>query len=257
MTVDRSGNFCFKGAGGGLLTIDIDGVEVSRRDVLEFGPAQKREDFQVAAPGSSSSLSPPTVVSSKFNYPPNEKTSDHYRRAVAFEKDKNLKKAIAEIRKIVDIDPNDFVAWAYLGNAQFENGQLSDADMSYLRALIIREDYSPAWVNVGKLRVAQGQLEAAIEIYKHAAALEPDYAKIFRVLGETYLKAKQGTLGAQALNHAIRLDPIGQADCHLQLADLFQLTEAKDLAAEEYRKFLTKVPKHPDKTKFEKYIKEN
>jgi len=260
VTVDRSGNYCFKvtSGNGGTLTIDINGVEVARRDVADFGPSQKREDFQVSVPGSSDPVqSSPGVVSSKFIYPPNEKTADHYKRAVQFESQRVWKSAIAEMQKVVELDPNDFIGWAYLGNLQFENKDLQEADVSYRKSLALREDYTPAWVNVGKLRVAQKQYEAGIEIFKYAAALEPKDARTFRLLGEAYLQNKQGTLGAQALNHAIRLDPIGQAECHLQLAHLFQLAGAKDLAAAEYKIFLEKVPEHPDKKKFEKYISDN
>ena len=255
--VDRSGNYCFKitGGSGGTLSITIDGIEVARRDVTDFGPAQKREDFQVEVPGTSRSTA--AQVPSKFKYPPNEKTAEHYRNAAAFENDKDLKSAILEMRKVVEIDPNDFIAWALLGTLQFENKQLEEADASYRKSLALREDYTPAWINVGKLRLAQKQPEAAIEIFKYAAALEPEDAKIFRLLGDTYLQNRQGTLGAQALNHAIRLDPIGQAECHLQLAHLFQLAGAKDMAVAEYKKFLDKVPNHPEKGKLEKFIKEN
>ncbi|MEQ1763716.1 MAG: tetratricopeptide repeat protein [Pyrinomonadaceae bacterium] len=259
VTVDRSGSYCFKitSGNGGTLTIDINGVEVARRDVPDFGPSQKREDFQVAVPGSPPAHTSPSVISSKFNYPTNEKTTGHYKKAVALEKEKNLKAAIAEMRNVVEIDANDFIAWAYLGNLQFENDQLQEADTSYRQSLALSEDYTPVWVNVGKLRVAQKQPEAAIEIFKHAAALEPEDARTFRLLGETYLTTKQGTLGAQALNHAIRLDPIGQAECHLQLAHLFQLAGAKDLAVKEYQKFLEKVPDHAERKKYEKFISDN
>jgi Tfp pilus assembly protein PilF len=260
VSVDRSGNYCFKvtAGSGGTLTIDIDGIEVARREVADFGPSQKREDFQVSVPESSGTVqASPGVVSSKFSYPPNEKTADHYKKAVQFEKGQTWKSALAEMQKVVEIDPKDFIAWAYLGNLQFENKEFQEADTSYRKALALREDYTPGWVNVGKLRVAQKQFEAGIEIFKYAAALDPQDARIFRLLGEAYLQNKQGTLGAQALNHAIRLDPVGQAECHLQLAHLFQLAGAKDLAAAEYTKFLEKVPNHPDKQRFEKYIKEN
>lgn len=259
VTVDKSGNYCFKvtGGSGGTLAIEINGVEVARRDVPDFGPSQKREDFQVSVPGSAPVQTGPGVISSKFNYPPNEKTADHYKKAVAFETLKDLRSAIGEMQKVVAVDDKDFIAWAYLGNLQFDNKQLTEADASYRRSLALREDYTPAWMNVAKLRVAQKQFEAAIEIFKHAAALEPEDARTFRLLGETYLQNKQGTLGAQALNHAIRLDPIGQAECHLQLAHLFQLAGAKDLAVAEYKKFLAKIPNHPEREKFEKIIKEN
>lgn len=71
---------------------------------------------------------------------------------------------------------------------------------------------------MGKSRIAQKQYETAVEIFKHASTLEPASARVFQLLGETYLLAKQGTLGVAALNRAIELDPIGMAECHLQLA---------------------------------------
>ena len=118
-------------------------------------------------------------------------------------------------------------------------------------------EYTPAWINAGQLRVAQKRYEAAIEVFKHAASLDLTSARTFQLLGEAYLLNKQGTLGAQALNEAIRLDPTGLAECHLQLAHLYQLAGAKQLATREYMLFLAKVPDHPDRKKFEKYIKDN
>lgn len=259
LTVGKSGNYCFKvrGGSGGLLIIEIEGVEVDRRNVPDFGPPQKREDFRVEIPTKNRNQSPPGVVSTKFSHPPNERTRPLYLRTAELEKNDDLQGAIAEMNKVVTIDPDDFIAWAHLGSLHFRNKQLGEADAAYRKSLALREDYTPAWINVGKLRVAQKQLEAAIEIFKHAAALEPEDARIFRLLGETYLQNKQGTFGAQSLNHAIRLDPIGQAECHLQLAHLFELAKAKDLAVKEYQKFLEKVPNHPDRKKFEKFIRDN
>lgn len=258
LTVGKSGNYCFKirQGNGGLLIVEIDGVEVARRNVPDFGAPQKREDFQVDVP-SRGPHSPPAVISSKFVHPPNEKTKEHYLKAAEFEKDRDLNGAIAEMNKVVQKDPADFIAWGHLGSLYFQNDQLEDADGAYRRSLTLREDYTPAWVNVGKLRFAQKQYPAAIEIFKHAAALEPQDARTFRLLGEAYLQNKQGTFGAQALNHAIRLDPIGQAECHLQLAHLYELAKANDLAVKEYEKFLEKVPEHPDRAKFERFINAN
>ncbi len=101
------------------------------------------------------------------------------------------------------------------------------------------------------------QHDAAIGIFKHATELDPNSARAFQLLGETYLLARQGTLAVEALNEAIRLDPIGMAGCHLQMAHLYELAGAKQLAAKEYKLFLAKVPDHPDKKKFEKFIKDN
>ncbi|MBP6003166.1 MAG: hypothetical protein KA746_07010 [Pyrinomonadaceae bacterium] len=50
---------------------------------------------------------------------------------------------------------------------------------------------------------------------------------------------------------------IGMAECHLLKARLYDLAGAKNLASHEYKTFLAKVTEHPEKKKFEKYIKDN
>jgi hypothetical protein len=43
----------------------------------------------------------------------------------------------------------------------------------------------------------------------------------------------------------------------LRLAALYNAAGLKDRAAAEYEQFLAKNPNHPDRKKFEEYIKEN
>jgi Tfp pilus assembly protein PilF len=107
------------------------------------------------------------------------------------------------------------------------------------------------------IRINQKQFEAAALILQHALTLEPKSARIYQLLGETYLQNKQGALGAEALNKAIELDPIGMAECHLQLAHLYQLAKANKMATKEYKIYLTKVPDYKDKKKLEEFIKKN
>ena len=96
VTVGKSGNYCFKvvTGSGGSLAIDINGVEVARREVSDFGPAQKREDFQVAVPGSAPVTAVPGVISSKFTYPPNERTREFYKASVVAENSNDVKASL-------------------------------------------------------------------------------------------------------------------------------------------------------------------
>lgn len=257
LIVDKSGNYCFRRVGGsGSLVVEVNGLEVARRTLPSFGAAQQREDFEVLASGHQRATAP-AAISAKFSHPPNEKTVGLYKKAAEAEKAKDLKEAVKVLKDLVSVDPADFIAWAKLGSLYFELNSLPEADAAFRKSLELKVEYTPAWINVGKLRVAQKQFEAASEIFKHAATLEPTSARTYQLLGDAYLQARKGTLGAEALNKAIELDPIGMAECHLQLAHLYQLAGAKDRAAREYRLFLVKVPDHPDKGKFEKYIKEN
>lgn len=258
LTIEKSGNYCFRrtAGSGGTIIVDVDGVEVARRSIPSFGAAQQREDFEIHAT-QSQRPEPPGAISAKFSHPQNEKTVEPYKKAAEAEKSKNLEKAVEYIKEIVSIDPADFIAWAKLGSLYFEQNSLSEAEAAFRKSIELKLEYTPAWINVGKIRIAQKQFEAAVEIFKHATSLDPTSARVFQLLGEASLQARQGTLGVQALNQAIKLDPVGMAECHLQLAHLYQLAGAKPLASKEYKMFLEKVPEHPDKKKFEKYIKDN
>lgn len=257
-TVSKTGNYCFRvtGGAGGTLIIDIDGVEVARRPVSNFGTAQQREDFDISISAAGQQTAG-GVVASKYYYPPNKKTAEFYKQAADAEAAKDLAAATKALQAVVKEDAKDFVGWGLLAGILLERKMLTEADAAVRRSLELKVEYAPAWMIAGRIRTAQKQHPAAIEIFKHAATLEPQNARVYQLLGEAYLLAKQGTLGAEALNKAIELDPTGMAELHLQLAHLYQLAKAPALAAAEYKKFLAKVPDHPDKAKFEKFIKEN
>lgn len=257
LTVERSGNYCFRRSGNtsGTLVVDVNGNEVARRAFGAFGPAQQREDFEVTLGGQAQAL--PGTVSAKFSHPPNEKTIELYRKAGEYEKAADIKRAVLVLKEIVAIDAADFVAWAKLGSLQMSQKEYAEAETSFRRSLALKPEYTPAWINAGQIRMAQKQYEAAIEVFKHTITVDPTLARAHQLLGECYLLTKQGSLGVEALNNALRLDPIGMSDCHLQLAHLYQLAGAKAMAAKEYRVFLEKRPGHPEKEKFEKFIREN
>lgn len=256
ITVSRTGNYCFKMNGGGTLIIEVNGVEAVRKSLTSFSAAQQREDFEIHATQSPKSA-PPGVVSAKFYHPVNPKTIELYKKTIEAENQKDIQKSIEHLKEIVSIDSADFIAWAKLGTLYFEKKSFSEAQAAFRKSLELKIEYIPAWIGVGMVRIAQKQFEAAVEIFKHATSLDPTSARSFQLLGEAYLQSRQGTLGVQALNEAVRLDPLGMAECHLQLAHLYQLADAKPLAAREYKIFLKKIPDHPDKKKFEKFIKDN
>lgn len=256
-TISQSGNYCFKmKSRGGVLTVEVNGIEAIRRALPSFGPAQQREDFEIHAPQNQTSA-PPGVVSAKFFHPENPKTIELYKKNVEAEAKKDGPKSLEYLKEIVSLDPADFIAWAKLGFLYYKKDSLAEAEAAFKKSAELKIEYTPVWVAVGMIRVTQKQFAAAIELYKYALELEPKSAGIYRLLGEAYLLNRQGALGAEALNKAIALDPVGMAECHLQLAHLYQLAKANKLATKEYKMFLTKVPNHPDKQKFEEFIKKN
>jgi tetratricopeptide (TPR) repeat protein len=255
--VGRSGNFCFKRVGtSGMLIIEVDGVESVRRAVSDLGAPQLREDFEVF-PDQVSRTAPPAVISTRFSRPPNEKTSDLYKKAAGAEGDSDPKKAIEYVKNIVAIDAGDFIAWAKLGSLYLQTNSTSEAEQAFRKALELQSDYTPALLNLGIIHGIQSQFPAAIELFQKAIASEPNNARGYRLLGEAYLQNREGSLGLTALDKALELDPIGMAECHLLKARLYDLVGAKNLASNEYRQFLAKVPKYPDRKSLDKYIRDN
>ncbi len=257
LSISKTGNYCFKPRSlGGTLILEIDGVEAIRR-TLPTVSGKFREDFEinystlVAQTGSK----PPGVISARFSHPENPNTIELYKKAADAENKKDEKESIRLLKEIVAIDPADFIAWAKLGLIFQQQKSFDEAIQMFKRSLEQKIEYTPAWINVAIIRMEQKQYLAAIAVLKQAEEFDDKSARIQQLLGENYLLNKQGTLGAEALNKAIELDPVGMAECHLKLAHLYQLAGANELAAKEYRIFLTKVPDHPDKKKFEKFIK--
>lgn len=255
--LSSSGNFCFRRRGNsGMLVVEIDGIETTRRTLTASSAVQQREDFEILVQPSTRQ-DPPTVVSAKFSHPANPNTSELYKKIVDAENAKDKSKTIGLFKQITELDPADFIAWAKLGSLYFEQKNLADAEAAFRRSLENKIEYTPAWIFMGQIRMEQKQYLAAVEIFKHATTLDTKSARAFQLLGESYLQSKQGTLGVAALKEAIKLDPLGMAECHLQLAHLYELAGAKQLAAKEYKMFLEKVPGHADKLRMEKFIKEN
>lgn len=255
--IGRSGNYCFRRQGsGGMLIVDIDGVEATRKTVTDIGDTRQREDFEIIVPNADKDA-PPGVVSTRFARPPNARTTDLYKRAAEAEANKDIDKARLFVRQIVAIDPEDFIAWAKLGSLLVASNDPAEAESAFRRSLKIRGDYTPALINLGMLAAMQKYYPAAIAIFQEAIKSDPRSALAHRLLGEAHLQDKQGSLGLAALDKALELDPQGQAECHLLKARLYDLAGARDLATREYRAFLAKVPDYTDKKTLEKYIKDN
>ncbi len=253
--VSRSGNYCFKlESNSSRIAIEVNGVEVTRQSVA-IPQGKIQQDFEIENPNAALNPRAPGVISAKYNYPKNPKTINLYKQAAAADKSRNSKLFQETLKKIVAQDPKDFIAWAKLGLVYQEQEKYKEALDAYKKSLSQRIDYTPAWINVAKIRLSQGQLEAAIAVILQAIEFDKESYKLYQILGETYLKNKQGSLGARALKKSIELDPIGATDSHLQLAHLFELANANELAAKEYELYLSKNPNYADRKRLERFIK--
>jgi len=258
-TIDRSGNYCFRGidGSGAILTVEVEGREVARQ-ILPTSTyiKQFQQDFEVVA-GNFGGGNKPASISVKFQHQRSEQNAKLLEQAVAAAADGKTDRALQLLQEMVASDPSDYIAWSQIGAIQFEKRSYAAAEKAYTSALAARPDLAPAMMNLGRIHLVNGKLEPAIDMLKRATTADPTMARGFQLLGEAYLLAKKGTLGVEALNEAIRLEPVAMAESHLLLATLYDRAGARFMATREYKQFLQKVPDHNDAKRFRKYIEEN
>src|SRR4030095_12110822 len=82
ITIDRSGNYCFRNinGSGGSLVIQVEGTEVARRSLPSSGPPQFREDFEIFSSNPEKRARPGTI-SVKYAHTRDEKNSELLRKA--------------------------------------------------------------------------------------------------------------------------------------------------------------------------------
>jgi tetratricopeptide (TPR) repeat protein len=198
-----------------------------------------------------------SVISAADKYNRPDKTAAVFSKASEAIEKKHYDLAISLLRKIVETDPSDFVAWKELGTAYFIQKDFAEAEKAYTQAILKHPNYALALISLGRLRIAQKNFDGAIEVLTQAVKAQPTSAQANYFLGEAYLQIKKGSLGVGYLNEALKLDPVGMADAHLRLGALYNAVGMKDKAAAEYEEFLKKRPDDPEKQKLQEYIKAN
>jgi cytochrome c-type biogenesis protein CcmH/NrfG len=239
-----------------ILAVEMNGVEIARQQIPSTTMGNIRQDVVVNL-GQARAAEKTGVISAKAFYQRTAENEKIYQNASAASKEKKPDNAIKLFRDLVKNDPKDFVAWTELGTLYFRGEKFSDSEAAYQKALEQRPDFIVALVNLGKLYLAQKQPEKAVSVLTKAVEAEAASPDAQHYLGEAYLQIKKGSLAVGHLNEALKLAPIEKAEIHLRLAVLYNGAGLKDRAVAEYKMFLEKVPDHSEKSKIEKYIKDN
>ncbi len=240
---------------GAVIQVTVGGIDVGRQMI---SPGSSDRIDMVVDWSENARPTGPGVVSAKSVYPNRSDANNKlFDQATVAAKARNKAEAEKLFKQLLAADPKDFVAWTELGTIYFEQSKHTEASAAYVKAIELKPDYVVALMNLGKLYMAEKAYPQAINAFEKAAEADRNSADAFHYLGEAYLQAKQGSKAVLALNEAIRLAPVEKADIHLRLATLYNAANLKDRAVNEYKLFLQKKPDHPEKSKLEKYIKDN
>lgn len=242
------------------VVLEADGLEVNNYQigVLNPPPLSNRQDLVITWSQIGNIVKRRNeVIKLRNAYTRSETNEKIFDQAMSASKEKKSDQAVKLLKQILESDSKDFVVWAELGNIYFGANKYGDAEAAYNKSIDLKSDFAPALFNLGKLKMSQKMYDAAIDVFLKAIVVMPDSADVNHFLGESYLQIKKGSKAVPYLNKALEIAPIEKAEIHLRLAALYNAANLKDRAVAEYKQFLLKVPKHPDRAIIEKYIIEN
>jgi tetratricopeptide (TPR) repeat protein len=240
-----------------ILAVEVDGIEMGRYSVPSSAMGSIKQDLVINWLQGQNPKERIGVLSIKNYYQRSSDNQKIFEKALVSVKEKKPDNSIKLFKQLLENDPQDFVAWTELGTLYFSGEKYAEAEAAYTKALELKPDFIVSLLNLGKLYLAQKQAEKAFPALIKAVETEPGSADAQHYLGEAYLQARKGSKAVIYLNEAIRLAPAEKADIHLRLAVLYNAANLKDKAVDEYKLFLEKIPKHAEREKIEKYIKEN
>jgi predicted O-linked N-acetylglucosamine transferase (SPINDLY family) len=113
----------------------------------------------------------------------------------------------AQLRMAVQRQPQDFIAWVMLADAELEAGDTGAGDLAAQRALQLRPGHPEALARLGRTRWMQGRHDEAAALLRQAANLVPQHPGIALWLGHALEDAGQPEAAADAYRHAHRLLP--------------------------------------------------
>jgi tetratricopeptide (TPR) repeat protein len=126
----------------------------------------------------------------------------------------NFEQAVTILQQASQIDPNQDLVWAYLGDAQRGTKKYTDAIESYQKALALKPNNGPYMAGMADAMAKSGQTDKAVETYAAAAAADPTNAGSY-YYNEGAVLTNTGKVdeAIAAFDKAIQIDP-NRADAY-------------------------------------------
>jgi tetratricopeptide (TPR) repeat protein len=176
----------------------------------------------------------------------------HYYGGLIKSEEGDLNGAIAEFNHVIQLNPQDEIAYYNRGLLEANKGDFERAIADINHAIQLGPKFARAYNDRGAIKAAKKDINGAIEDFNHAIQLSPQFVQAYMNLGSA--EANSGDLDEAIANfdQAIRLDPgfvqafedLGSAkatkgDLDGAIADYNQAIQldAKDVAAFEKRAF--------------------
>ena len=95
------------------------------------------------------------------------------KRGVALGREKKYAESAAELRKAIELIPDNGPLWYNLGMSLYNGGETAVARRAWQKTVELRPDYADAWYMLGMLDAKEGRSAEAIAAYAKSSELKP------------------------------------------------------------------------------------
>lgn len=128
--------------------------------------------------------------------------------------------AISILDQALAIDANDAELHFFRARVREEDGDLRDAITEYRRAIELRADYADARMALGILLLAGANYTDAVQQFEAVAALVPEQPEVHLNLGDAYRSTKNWEKAKASFDRVISMSP-NNAQVHFNLALMY------------------------------------
>jgi len=131
----------------------------------------------------------------------------HFRLAVLYEKQNNRPESIAQIKKVLELDPNNADAQNFLGYSYAEAGvNLDEAEKLIREALRAKPDSGHIIDSLGWVYYKKGQYDKAVVELERARRIMPKDGTVAEHLGDAYFQMKRYRDALRVYRQALGLE---------------------------------------------------
>jgi len=124
-----------------------------------------------------------------------------------YDKAANYEKGIEAVKRLIDLNPKNEVAYLNLAILYFKMNRLEEAAKTLNECLAIKNDYNYAWYSLGQVYSKLNKHQEAVEAFKKYNALAPDDANGWLNVGLEYMFLKNFEKALPYMEKAAQLSP--------------------------------------------------
>jgi len=156
----------------------------------------------------------------------------------------NIQNAIKDFSSAIDLEPKDAEAYGIRGEAYAGLGLSEKANADFEKALSLKPADAQVLLNQGKFYFNSNDLDKAVELFSKVIQLVPS-AEAYEKRGIAYLRQKKIDAALQDITQAVALD-VKRSKLFSEIEDYFERTGQMDDALRVYDRMILKDSKSPE-----------